>query len=252
MTLCTQKISSEYYNDSMFQPVIDASVVLRFESDFGLSSIWTDLTGNGDGTSTLGATRSVLDSTGIFGSNFYFNGIDGSISVANRPNLNFSTNAFTIEVWCRPELNGTSGVLIDKAYLNHRSPWYSYNLRISYSPIRQIEFYTSPDSGLGGVLTSTIFPISLSFLGTWHHIAASYDNMNMKLYIDGVLSNTTPASGNLGIFDTPLIIGKFRNITTTGFFKGNINGIRIYNRTLSDSEIYNNYTHSPIYYILKR
>ncbi len=42
----------------------------------------------------------------------------------------------------------------------------------------------------------------------WHHIAGDYDGSNMRLYWDGVVVATQPASGNLSSSSSPLRIGE--------------------------------------------
>lgn len=44
-------------------------------------------------------------------------------------------------------------------------------------------------------------------VGGWHHVAGTYDGANVKLYVDGILKKTTPATGNLSIAGNPLTVG---------------------------------------------
>ena len=73
----------------------------------------------------------------------------------------------------------------------------------------------------------------------WHHILGVYDGTNMNLYIDGVnQTDSDTISGIYGI-DQDLEIGSF----SSGDFDGQIDEVKIWNRSLSDSEIlaiYNN------------
>ena len=77
----------------------------------------------------------------------------------------------------------------------------------------------------------------------WHHIAGVYeygpDEANpgeLRLYIDGVESNSHPAWGNISLNNFPVYIGE--NAQATGReFNGLIDDVRIYSRALSGSEI---------------
>jgi hypothetical protein len=72
-------------------------------------------------------------------------------------------------------------------------------------------------------------------LNTWTHIAATYDGSNLKIYLNGILDNTTTA--NLGIiYSNTLVIGAWT--TNNNYpFNGKINDVRIYNHCLSAKEI---------------
>jgi len=67
----------------------------------------------------------------------------------------------------------------------------------------------------------------------------------LKLYINGVLIQTTPFTSTFDIADTPLNIGgtgvlKF-GATYTGFTNGKIYSTQLYNRALSANEVLQNY-----------
>jgi hypothetical protein len=75
--------------------------------------------------------------------------------------------------------------------------------------------------------------------GNWHHYTAVIDGSEFKLYKDGVLERTlsyTPPSSE----DVPFYIAD-RNDAEGNPFEGSLDEIRIYNRTLSESEIKNLY-----------
>jgi len=72
--------------------------------------------------------------------------------------------------------------------------------------------------------------------GQWHHMAAVYDGIDGKIYIDGVLDVTSPGTGQINISNYDFYIGE--NSQATGrFLHGLLDDIRIYSRALSDSEI---------------
>jgi hypothetical protein len=73
-------------------------------------------------------------------------------------------------------------------------------------------------------------------VGEWHHLAATYNGSALKLYVDGNLVATTRASTALSSGAFPLFIGG--NPLWGEFFKGTIDEVRVYNRALTDGEIY--------------
>jgi hypothetical protein len=70
----------------------------------------------------------------------------------------------------------------------------------------------------------------------WHHIAGVYDGTEARIYIDGELDASQPATGQINISSYPLYIGE--NAQATGrFWNGLVDDVRIYNRALSEKEI---------------
>jgi hypothetical protein len=70
---------------------------------------------------------------------------------------------------------------------------------------------------------------------TWHYIAYTYDGITHRLYVDGIqVSSSTVAPSKTPI--TGLLIGK--TITASAYLNGVLDELRIYNRALSQTEIY--------------
>ncbi len=75
----------------------------------------------------------------------------------------------------------------------------------------------------------------------WHHFVLMYDNnaKEIKVYIDNVLIATEIVTGYSDVATTPTYIGArpYWNGPTTFFFNGNIDDVRIYNRSLNTEEV---------------
>ncbi|HWF08394.1 MAG TPA: LamG-like jellyroll fold domain-containing protein, partial [Bryobacteraceae bacterium] len=69
--------------------------------------------------------------------------------------------------------------------------------------------------------------------GSWQHYAITYDNTNIKIYVNGALNTTCAASVAAGTDATPLTIGGYNQHAATGA----MDEVRIYNRALSAQEI---------------
>jgi hypothetical protein len=67
----------------------------------------------------------------------------------------------------------------------------------------------------------------------WHHVAMTYDDSYVRLYIDGVLASTTELMEPIPLNDFILAIGDN--------FIGEIDEVKIFSRALSDSEIEDDY-----------
>ncbi len=86
----------------------------------------------------------------------------------------------------------------------------------------------------GGTPQSTSFgPPSLN---TWYHIVGTYDNSQLKLYINSQIKAITNYSGNMISNNENLFIGRVGN--SNGYFtNGSIDDVRIYRRALTGDEV---------------
>jgi serine/threonine protein kinase/WD40 repeat protein/tetratricopeptide (TPR) repeat protein len=72
--------------------------------------------------------------------------------------------------------------------------------------------------------------------GKWHYVAGVYDKQKLYLYVDGVLDNSTKASGYINTNTDPVFIGE--NASVPGrCWNGLIDDVRIYSYALSEKEI---------------
>ena len=72
----------------------------------------------------------------------------------------------------------------------------------------------------------------------WHHIAATYDKKEQKLYKDGKLVASKPNTGEMNVNANPVIIGASGG--KSRYFNGRIDDVRIYNNALSEDEVREN------------
>ena len=75
-------------------------------------------------------------------------------------------------------------------------------------------------------------------IGAWHHAAGTYDGTELRLYLDGVLVGSKPATGPITPSSDPLYFG--RNVYGW-YWNGLIDEVAIYNRALSAEEIQQHY-----------
>ncbi len=74
--------------------------------------------------------------------------------------------------------------------------------------------------------------------GVWHHVAATYDGIEMKLFLDGVDVGSLAVSGTISVDPTvPFWIGGSPLVATSKPWDGTIDDVRLYNRALSAAEI---------------
>lgn len=78
---------------------------------------------------------------------------------------------------------------------------------------------------------------TLGVLDEWQHLAATWDGDVGKFYLNGELRNNTPHKGKIKSANDWLTIGIRSHNGHTGWFKGMIDDIAIFNTVLDDEDI---------------
>ena len=71
---------------------------------------------------------------------------------------------------------------------------------------------------------------------TWSYVVATYDGSNLRLYVDGTVVDTTPATGVISTNNLLWTIGRFAD-SGSSYFAGAIDEVKMYSRALSANEI---------------
>jgi len=71
----------------------------------------------------------------------------------------------------------------------------------------------------------------------WHHVAGTYNGLNLKIYVDGELTDTNSV-GDLTGFDTYAYIGWNGRTQDALYFDGKIDDVRVYNMPLHVYDIW--------------
>jgi len=183
------------------------------EESLGFPSIIHDYSPlENDGTNH---NASVITSTIKGNSAFHFNGINSSVSLTSIPAL--VEKNITISAWIY--WNDSNHSL--NPILSQSNPTKGYCLSINgttNTPLFQLGNHT--------IHSNTTID------NGWHHIVGTHNTTDLKLYMDGILLNSTTTSDS-GI-NTTTYIG-YDN--STHYFTGVIDEIAVWNRTLNASEI---------------
>jgi hypothetical protein len=109
---------------------------------------------------------------------------------------------------------------------------------LQYNVDNLIGWWTGNGSTGGNVLESTGSPQP----GHWYFIVATISGTSKKLYINGVLDNSGTGSA-IGANGVELTIGAKKNSGGAYFepFNGSMDEVRIYNRALTPSEVWQLY-----------
>jgi len=151
-----------------------------------------------------------------------FDGSDDFARVLNVGNFDFTTT-FTIEAWVKAASVASDGTW--KALLSGRiddqpsagGGWMMYMPNADHS-LWGMSVCSTP-----GGCASVLVPASSLTVNEWHHVAATYDGVNIQIFHDGNLANTKAQSGDVSEVNY-LFIGAF-----LGTFNGLIDEVRIWN-----------------------
>jgi gliding motility-associated-like protein len=199
----------------------------------GGTSVITYTTASGCSITT---TVKVTDCAAPFGNALNFDGVNDYAvvdNVGNNSNLSFSgTSNFTIESWVKRE--NTNGIaMIFSKYNGGVAGNYWLGIDNTGKPI------FSREASPWGVTATNTLPVN-----EWHHIAATYDGSQTKIYVDGVLNNTTsaPLSINHNISNIKVNIGAgLANNSPSYLFKGELDEIRVWNIARTATQIQQTY-----------
>jgi hypothetical protein len=191
--------------------------------------------------STRSATQAVFDLTGrntitasslTYNSDgtFSFNGSSNTLDCGNASAISSltGTSNVTVESWVNLSGYGSTsgyGVITHKGY-----PW-AFLMENPGNTMR-IRFYLSNSGDVSCSDSAT------HALNTWYHFVGTYDGSNMRFYRNGVLTNTVAGSGTIGGGGANMIVGSYSGAY---FSQGQIPIVRVYNRTLTASEVQQNF-----------
>lgn len=172
---------------------------------------------NGTNTGTTGATEWVQ---GVSQSALAFNGTSSTVVIPNSPSLNILSNTISQSLWFALPDDGVGG-----AFMFHNT---KYIIRINSTGRLTFAVYVPTWMEVTTDYADRIID------NNWHHLVTTYDGSTLKIYVDGVLKKSAPATGNLKTTTANLILG---NQSSVNFFRGNIDEVAVFNRALTQEEV---------------
>ena len=168
--------------------------------------------------------------SGRFNEGCEFDGDDDYIDAGTDSSLDF-TDTFAVSVWINPDTKGDFEIVIGRWAT---SPGHDWVLNFENQADQLLKFGIRQSDG--NIDVATLSPIPTN---EWTHIVGVYDGTDILIYMNGVVQETTPASGNIDNDGAILSIGSAGDSTLP--FNGAIDEVAIYNRSLSASEVYEMY-----------
>ncbi len=195
----------------------------------GLVSWWA---GEGNANDSVGTNDGMLQggvsfSGGEAGQAFSFDGVSGTVVVPDSSSLRL-TNQLTIEAWIKPLTTNGGQSIVAKVSSTTGLNGYQFDL---YNNELTGAFSVSGGSW-PSYYVQTPIPI---VLGTWNHVAWTYDQSAMKLYFNGQpISTNVIGPQTIATSSTPLRIS---GADTQTYFDGEVDEASVYNTALSAAQI---------------
>jgi hypothetical protein len=191
----------------------------------GTGTTWRDLSGNGNnGTLTNGPTFSGIGKQ----ASIVFDGVDDYVNLGNPSNLQFGTGDFTISIWVYPKVVSyginDQGTLLSKDYFG----------------IELYIYQTKFRAYIGGTSNSISAEITTLTANTWYNFVLSRSNYFCTSYVNSVLDGSRLNSSNINNPGVNYSVGR-RTGSSALTFNGYIPTVQIYNRSLSQTEVTQNF-----------
>lgn len=194
--------------------------VAAYSMDEGVGTSLADLSGNQNAGTVLGATWTAA---GQFGSALVFDGIDDMVSVPDSASLDLS-DGMTLQAWVFPTTTNAK----QPALWKEASGGLAYALLVSEGGARpSVRINVDGERSLSG---ASALP-----LNSWSHLAATYDGLTLRLFVNGMQVGERAVTGSILTSQSPLGIGS--TTSRREAFRGRLDNIRIYNRALTPLEL---------------
>jgi len=159
---------------------------------------------------------------------FSFDGINDYFDLGNSSTFNLTTG-MTLSAWIKPTVAATNKFILAKRWSSN-----SYQIATagSINPQCSVWIGSTRYDAVGSTVISA---------GNWYNIIGTFDGSNVKVYLNGVLEDTTAASGSLKQTSDIVSIAKGLNNNSYNF-NGSIDEVSLWNSALSSdaiTEIYN-------------
>ena len=222
--LCAATFVGFSYSEVSASPTTDVTT--------GLVAYWNFNNASAIGQSTTGGTPLIAENgaqytaNGKFGGGLLLNGNSQMLSSATGTidNLPIGNSSYTQSVWFKPAALG------DKGFIG----WGNYNW--GDHQVNALRMF----GGNGGFRhywwgNDLDSDVSLS-IGTWYHVASTFDGTTRKLYLNGALLVSDSPGGRHNVTAENFAIGRTCDWCNE-FFDGVLDDVAIYNVALSASSI---------------
>jgi hypothetical protein len=193
------------------------------------STTWFNMAGTNNGTLTNGPTFSSAN-----GGSIVFDGVNDYATIPGNSAINIAGD-YTVEVWINTDTIATSPsvkVITSQWGTDPKSMYLGFFPSSSISHYRTLADNTH---------YSASFAINSSdFINKWNQIVGITSGSTLQIWNNGVLKNSTSWPGVASVPNQPLIISGIGPNSQP--FSGKVASEKIYNRALTASEVFQNYS----------
>ena len=214
----------------------DPSLVGWWKLDDGLGTIASDSSSTGATGTLVGTPTWTTNGPTQPGPHppypkaLHFDGVNDRVVLGNPTALNFS-GQITIAAWTKLDtLDRALHNIVDHGYT--RSPNADVSLNFQAGA-----YWIGTWTGGSGPTYGASIAVPNGDVGVWNHLAGTYDGTNWRLYRNGVLVASVPATVGAVTVSADWVIGGSAVPGDLRSFPGTIEDVRVYKRALSTTEI---------------
>ncbi|MDP9489683.1 MAG: LamG domain-containing protein [Thermoproteota archaeon] len=178
---------------------------------------------------------------------FELNGTESStIADDKNDDTSFKLTNFSLAAWFRTDMDvpmGCNVFIVNKGGIGSNEVGENMNYGVWMTPSKKIQ--AGFESQQGGTKYFVISPKQYDD-NKWHYVVVTFDGSMIRLYIDGLeianktTDGLTPDNGSL----KPVRIGANSFRSDNGLFMGDLDEIRIWNRSITEKEVIDAYRQS--------
>ena len=206
---------------SSYAKIDPESIVAIWLFDELADDVVKDVSGNGHDGQIIGKVEQV---EGKFGTALEFPGTAGDyLEIPDHEDLQI-TDAITLVSWVNVDTAGCNIVGKDDNVSRN------YNIHITTDA-------ASPGCVKAYLSGTTATATTVVTDSEWHHVAATWDGSEIKVYTDGVEEASVAFAGPISTSDVPVEIGRRGGSGGTKVFTGAIDEVAIFNQALTGDDI---------------
>lgn len=177
--------------------------------------------------------------------------LDGSSDYITIPDIDESTTNLSVALWLKTtDLDWVTTHLAHWKNTDNNRAWYIGPSRTAETNGKKLMVFIT-ENGAGTNPVKRYYGTTDVSDGTWHHVAFTWDNGTLKLFVDGSEETTTKilddAMTTIHNSNGPITVGcTWVNNAPANFGSGGRADVRIYNSTLTATEIYDLYSGTNI------
>lgn len=160
------------------------------------------------------------------------------VQTAAQPTILQPTTGISVEAWSKPNVIVGGATQILACYGSDATTLAAYNLNHTGSTAVNHTYVFSVN--IGGVLKTATAPASTALVvGAGAHVVGTYDGVNVRIFVNGVLQATTAATGAISYASIGAFGLSFGNdgTNTDGNLQGTLDEAAIYGYALSATRI---------------